>query len=409
MKIDKWDRIGDLIVNKFSLGLVAEDINGKFYLKSPTESEESVLQFKTEDKFFSAVLNLPNMLKPVGKSQIGTYEFNVLPYIPNDLTDFVKKLSPPQLINEILMPLIDFLEALHASGYIHRDLKLENVRVNSVNGKLKIFVSDFGKATILQGHLSNKLSYLSQHSSPDMTLSPQIDIYSLGVIAYQLLFGFDFIKEFQMSGRSFEKILGSKKIDLTILDFIKRATEPSALYRLNTANECRRLLNCTAGDKRTNISISRYELPTKFEIYFEAMKDTFFSSGKSLGDFEQFAGPFGEKYYSRLEKWSLSSEAIILHLKQNDEIIGICEASIKGTTGMISTLFIREDKRGIGFGRKLQEALADFFKEKNIFMSKLNVVETNTKAISFYLKTGWSIVDERQYPDAIQMQKNIRF
>lgn len=97
-----------------------------------------------------------------------------------------------ELVMEISMALCH----LHAHGVIHRDLKPENILVTDVGG---VKVIDFGIAQLLtdnQGDLQAKRRligtpiYMSpeQKNDPESTSYPS-DIYSLGIITYELVLG----------------------------------------------------------------------------------------------------------------------------------------------------------------------------------------------------------------------------
>lgn len=97
----------------------------------------------------------------------------------------------------ILVELCDILGAAHAAGVIHRDLKLDNIFVQSVAGGTgrRVKLLDWGVAHVmaepdpLRGMLAGTLSYIAPEQVAEATLTPAADIYSLGVIAYQVLLG----------------------------------------------------------------------------------------------------------------------------------------------------------------------------------------------------------------------------
>lgn len=84
------------------------------------------------------------------------------------------------------------LEYLHSHGIIHRDLKPENILLDET-GHVKIV--DFGLAKILQTPDSSTntfcgtLDYLAPEVIQNKQYSTAIDIWSLGIIAYELVFG----------------------------------------------------------------------------------------------------------------------------------------------------------------------------------------------------------------------------
>ncbi len=92
---------------------------------------------------------------------------------------------------QILSQLCDGLSAIHNVGVIHRDIKPENLLVTP-GRTLKII--DFGIASAESDArsqhtqcISGTLDYLSPEYIQHGHVSPQADIYSVGVIAYQLL------------------------------------------------------------------------------------------------------------------------------------------------------------------------------------------------------------------------------
>lgn len=85
------------------------------------------------------------------------------------------------------------VQAIHDSSIIHRDLKPSNILL-STDGQIKI--TDFGIARSASaeqltqsGSILGTLSYLSPEYLASATVSPQSDIYSIGIIAYEMVTG----------------------------------------------------------------------------------------------------------------------------------------------------------------------------------------------------------------------------
>jgi eukaryotic-like serine/threonine-protein kinase len=97
----------------------------------------------------------------------------------------------------ILIELCDVLAAAHAAGVVHRDLKLDNVFVQSAPGAggRRVKLLDWGVAAILgepdpmKGLICGTLTYVAPDQVRGDAVAPAADIYSLGVMAYQLLLG----------------------------------------------------------------------------------------------------------------------------------------------------------------------------------------------------------------------------
>jgi len=98
----------------------------------------------------------------------------------------------PREVGNIIRELLDGLGHAHAQGVVHRDIKPSNILVN-IDGHLKI--SDFGIARIEASDLTQAGDVLGtpHYMAPEQFLGAQIDamadLFSVGVIAYELLVG----------------------------------------------------------------------------------------------------------------------------------------------------------------------------------------------------------------------------
>ncbi len=131
------------------------------------------------------------------------YDFGVengIPYIVQeflsgeDLDKKVKRAEPLPLVRkvEILVAIADGLAYAHAAGIIHRDIKPANVRILE-DGSVKIM--DFGIAKSLQsesnltqtGITLGTSAYLAPEQIRGEPVDRRTDIFSLGILAYELL------------------------------------------------------------------------------------------------------------------------------------------------------------------------------------------------------------------------------
>ncbi len=107
--------------------------------------------------------------------------------------------QPPTRVAELLSEAAEALEAVHAQGMVHRDLKLENLMLAEMaGGLLQLKLLDFGIAAFLRGG-DPRLTRRGHITGTPLTLAPEavfsesfdhrVDVYGLAVVAYQLLTG----------------------------------------------------------------------------------------------------------------------------------------------------------------------------------------------------------------------------
>lgn len=100
----------------------------------------------------------------------------------------------------ILEQIAQALVAAHACNVIHRDLKPRNIVLTEHSGQPDfVKVLDFGLAKIVDlkstsvitplGHTFGTPEYISPEQAADLPVDHRADIYSLGVVAYELLTG----------------------------------------------------------------------------------------------------------------------------------------------------------------------------------------------------------------------------
>ena len=98
----------------------------------------------------------------------------------------------PKEVLEIIRPLLDAFSYVHGEGVVHRDLKPSNIMIN-IDGRIK--VCDFGIAhtesseLTQMGDILGSLHYMSPEQFTGGAVDERSDLYSVGVIAYELLAG----------------------------------------------------------------------------------------------------------------------------------------------------------------------------------------------------------------------------
>jgi serine/threonine protein kinase len=122
------------------------------------------------------------------------YSYIVMEYVEGHTLEHysdISRLLPVERVVEIAFKCSLALDFAHRHGVIHRDIKPANILISKTND---IKISDFGAAklesaehTLLQGIGSP--AYMSPEQVLERELTQQTDIYSLGVVMYQLLTG----------------------------------------------------------------------------------------------------------------------------------------------------------------------------------------------------------------------------
>ena len=124
---------------------------------------------------------------------------------------------------ELMVQVCEAVQHAHQKGIIHRDLKPSNILVSYHEGEPLPKVIDFGLAKALEGNarlteesivtefgrVVGTLQYMSpeQASSDELDVDTRTDIYSLGVVLYQLLIDIVPLEKDTLSGKSLIQIV----------------------------------------------------------------------------------------------------------------------------------------------------------------------------------------------------------
>jgi len=173
----------------------------KFLPRHMTEDKDARLRFEREAKA-AAALNHPNI---VTIYEIGEHEgqvFIAMEYIEGQtLKELVASCRPPSTVNrlpisqvlEIASQIASGLAAAHAKGIVHRDIKPQNILIDK-DGRLKIL--DFGLAKLKgvssltkESSTLGTIHYMSPEQAMGKDIDQRSDIWSLGVVIYELLSG----------------------------------------------------------------------------------------------------------------------------------------------------------------------------------------------------------------------------
>lgn len=170
--------------NRFALKLIHENLS----------TDETYIQRFLREVGVTRLITHPNIVRTFDFGNVNRQLFFTMEYIQGQtLTEVLRggTISPEQACF-IVGSICDGLTAIHSAGITHRDLKPSNVMI-TLAGEIKI--TDFGVARPEVSHLTKQEEMLGSgpYMAPELWLgrepTPQVDIYSLGVILFEMLTG----------------------------------------------------------------------------------------------------------------------------------------------------------------------------------------------------------------------------
>jgi hypothetical protein len=159
-----------------------------------THSEDLVRRFEHEARTI-ARLDHPHIVNifDVGRTSSGQIYYT-MPYLPNGDLAGRNLRDDEAAILEVVRSIADALGYAHEQGIVHRDVKPENVLFDKLDRPL---LADFGIAlsdthqprVTREGATIGSSGYMSPEQARSQPLDGRSDIYSLGVLCYELLTG----------------------------------------------------------------------------------------------------------------------------------------------------------------------------------------------------------------------------
>lgn len=166
---------------------------------SLTASEDEITRLKARvyrEAKTAAKLNHPNIVVVYDVEDESTFSYIVMEYVEGpdlrQLLSHERRLDPHQAVKYVKQVCMA-LDFAHTEGIIHRDIKPSNILIV---GKEKVKVTDFGIAKVVNhltltqtGRVVGTPSYMAPEQIEGEDVDARADIFSLGVVFYELLTG----------------------------------------------------------------------------------------------------------------------------------------------------------------------------------------------------------------------------
>ena len=144
------------------------------------------------EAFSAAQLNHPNIMGIYDVGEEDDHSFLIVEYVEGEpLYSFIP--SPPQVVAQYGRQICLALDYAHQRNVIHRDIKPANIHITP-SGQVKIM--DFGlaitpdsKRLTAMGRIIGTPAYLSPEQAQGLKLDHRTDLYSLGIVLYELATG----------------------------------------------------------------------------------------------------------------------------------------------------------------------------------------------------------------------------
>jgi serine/threonine-protein kinase len=202
-------------VGKFALGeVLGRGAMGEVYAATTEDGERCAVKLLAPGKLadadahkrferevrLAAGLSSPHVVRVIDVSPPGS----ALPYLAMERLDGVDlaamiKAQPVRKLDEVVELITQVaagLDAAHAAGVVHRDLKPQNVFAAGPTHKPIWKVLDFGVSklaadggTLTRDHIVGTPGYMAPEQARSEPVDARTDVYSLGVLAYRTLTG----------------------------------------------------------------------------------------------------------------------------------------------------------------------------------------------------------------------------
>ncbi len=163
----------------------------KMIADSAFGSQELAERFSYEAKVIASFSH-PHIVPVYDVGSVGQYHYLSMDYLQGgDLSSWIKAGLEHKEIEQIIIQMAQALHYAHGKGYVHRDIKPDNILFREDNSAV---LTDFGIAKPLndsndaeKGMVVGTPAYMSPEQAQGKTIDAKSDLYSLGIMLYQML------------------------------------------------------------------------------------------------------------------------------------------------------------------------------------------------------------------------------
>lgn len=336
----------------------------------------------------AALLDHPNILKVLDAGEEAGEPYIIMEFVEGGTTlkDYCEddRLLPLERVMEIGFKCAKALDYAHRRGVVHRDIKPSNIMLNR-NGDVKI--CDFGIAQRSQAEITQVLGivgspmYMSPEQAREEQVNKQTDLYSLGVVLFELLTG-----QLPYQATRFTELVDNvinavpprvtelrPELPVRLADILERALAKDLDARMDSGLQMAADLARVAGHLDSQVQISE-------EDKFRAVRHlTFF---KEFSDSEVWE-------VIRASRWKLcrQGEEIITEgaLEQSFYVIVEGDVSVKKSGTRISTLRAGDCFGEMGYLTKIRRT-ASISADADVTVMEINAAMMERASVTCQLR-----------------------